>query len=50
MGALCFCGESATEMGMSQAVDNIQNDESTVWFISHSLERISEWWLSQNDG
>lgn len=30
MGALCFCGESATEMGTSQAVDNIQNDASTV--------------------
>ena len=30
MGALCFCDESATEMGMSQTVYNIQNDTSTV--------------------
>ena len=35
MGALCFCGESSTEMGMSQTVDNIQNDASTVYLISN---------------
>ena len=30
MGALFFCGELATEMGISQTVDSIQNNASTV--------------------
>jgi hypothetical protein len=30
VGAPCSCGDSATETGLPQTVDNIQNDTSAV--------------------